>query len=1048
MFSDPDEALLDHLVVEFLDHGRRAVEFLRSADELLSIESAPPQQPALIGYCLREAMKAIPESQNLGGGGAWRKRSRAVVEAKQRFELVRGLPGEDRDSALQDLLAQIDDMALTHKQEGIHQQRLIAVMVNRTGTQPLTAGTAPVRIYQDILGRLDAAVHETVSLAEARQLWVDCLAILRQLFLPPEARHRELDALAELDTPGNADAGRLLELLAAPNHIGYFFERIRTPRWLDLLDSSGVLEPPVGHGAWPVFAAVKHLHAEHSVDLAATLDKMFTRWGSNPQQAWYIARAAVDLGSDGNAVVLRALRRHADVAGIRHLAAWAAQNADPSDGFVYAIADRALITSRDTGEPSFPKPLLSSLAEGINRDNYADRIRLLCYKLRSIPQPDSDRRRFLLDQSGSLDDFPDYLRHQPFYALLQALIQSLRRAAELVSITELLSAVSPLPDDIGERLRTWIRANAPTADPEDLVVAVAEAIASRSPAGDDVRLVDRVVAECEIGAYVDAWAAALGTPPGPAELGNALATGDVPAAWLRPFRWSALLPPQATAEWKTTVTVMSGAYGEPTREALEQRLGLEFSASHSPQSEDDLWTMPVEDAAGWIASWRPDPSDRLVSTRELGRTLEAAVKSDPVKWAQSPMRTAAMLRHPTYINHYLQGLATASSLEGLPITEIVDLMVFVRTHPWPAVRLGADNFDFDLDWRGAEQASVDLIQSMANSDVGFDDRRTEIWSILKAEAEDKDQPSGIVADASNALETAINRPCTRALQAILSFMGYEHRIDGTVRQEALDLLRQALQLSGLDGAEHRAIIAPRIGFLRHIASDWVEHHRDELFGQTAPDELGQTSVDLALKWGQPNRWLLENFPAAVKSAVKSNVDNALTHNLIAMLWQLPGYSVEQAVHFLRSTAMLSAAGENLGRLLRSEDVRAEHTELTIQFWEQALRGGTADTLAGFGWLADATSLDENIWADLTQRTLAITHGRIDWSHRVAERAAAHAPSTRTLTILNHLVRGLADDWDRRSVGEIASQTLTRAAHLADTPEYSRLRTTLLERGAL
>lgn len=39
-----------------------------------------------IAYCLREAMKAIPESQATGGGGQWRTTSREVVKAKDRLQ--------------------------------------------------------------------------------------------------------------------------------------------------------------------------------------------------------------------------------------------------------------------------------------------------------------------------------------------------------------------------------------------------------------------------------------------------------------------------------------------------------------------------------------------------------------------------------------------------------------------------------------------------------------------------------------------------------------------------------------------------------------------------------------------------------------------------------------------------------------------------------------------------------------------------------------------------------------------------------------------------
>ncbi len=799
--------------------------------------------------------------------------------------------------------------------------------------------------------------------------------------------------------------------------------------------------------SWPVFAAVEHLKAEHAADLAAALDRMLGRWGSDPQRAWYIARAAVDLGSAGGPVVLRALRRHPAVPGIRHLAAWAAESADQADEFVYAVADQVLNTSPQTGHPRYPPSLLRSLAEGINRHNYADRIRLLCYKLRSIPQHNYDRQRLVWQRAGSLDGFPDVDRSEPFSALLAALVASLRHAVAFADVAELLTTVSPLPDDIRERVRIWILGNAPTAEPGDLIDAITNALASRSPTGDDLRLVDRVVAECDADAYTTAWATASGPPPPVSELGTALATHEVPPEWQRAFQWSGLLPEHVTDAWTTAVAIMSSAYGDPSRATLEQPPTMRVGVGHSPLSEDDLQAMPIQDAARWIASWRPDPSDWLVSARELGRTLQATVKSDTARWASSPLQTAVMLRHPTYINHYLQGLTTAASLDGVPIPEIVDLMMLIRTHPWPAATLGNDTFDFDSDWRGAEQASIDLIKSIANSDAGFGDRRAETWSILRDEVGRSDRPSSTDIGTSDPM-AAINRPSTLALEAALSFTGHEYRTDGSIRPEALTLLSQTLQLTGRDGAEHRAILAPRIGFLRHIAPEWVDEHREELFGQAAPDELGQLTVDLALTWGRPNAWLLENYPDAVRSAVARNVDNALAHYVIAMLWQLPRYSSHEAARYLQSTHMLSAAGEKLGLLLRSEDARPEHADRAAQFWQQVLEGGNTETLAGFGWLADARSFDDDRWADLTLRTLTASHGQIDWSHKVAERAAAQPASTRTLAILNELVRGLADDWDRRSVAELATRVLTQADHLTATPEYTRLQTTLLERGML
>src|SRR5690606_6461545 len=151
-------------------------------------------------------------------------------------------------------------------------------------------------------------------------------------------------------------------------------------------------------------------------------------------------------------------------------------------------------------------------------------------------------------------------------------------------------------------------------------------------------------------------------------------------------------------------------------------------------------------------------------------------------------------------------------------------------------------------------------------------------------------------------------------------MAYEFRTAGSVRPEALMLLDETLRLDGADGAEHRAILATRLGFLQHVAPEWFERSAEVLFGAQAPEGLAQTTADLAVKWGRPNRWLHEHHRDLLLNAVLRGVDNAIDQLLIAMLWEVPGYTVEDNIEFLRqSPELLSRAGEMLGRLLRHQD---------------------------------------------------------------------------------------------------------------------------------
>jgi hypothetical protein len=495
---------------------------------------------------------------------------------------------------------------------------------------------------------------------------------------------------------------------------------------------------------------------------------------------------------------------------------------------------------------------------------------------------------------------------------------------------------------------------------------------------------------------------------------------------------------------------MAAAYGRPGREALEKRHRVEVSSGRSPISSEELESLSVAEAAGRISAWRPDPSEWLVSARELARTLEAVMEGNTAAWLASPLRVATDLRHPTYIHHYLRGVAEAiKSGTYPPVDETLDLIGLVRAKPWAAEPLGKDDFDYDHDWRGAEQAAVDVIKALADKDVGFAGRDEEVWVLLDAEARDRGEPSGIVSGARDPLESAINRRCTRALEAVLSFMAHEFRSTGSVWPSAFALLVDALRVEVSDGAEHRAIIATRLGFLRHVAAEWVDEVAGLLLGADAPEGLAQVTADLAIKWGRPNRWLFEHYRALVRNAVSRDVDHALEHLLIAMFWDVPGYSVEDNISFLRqSPSQLSTAGEMLGRLLRHGDADESHVACGLIFWDAAISTREPDALPGFGWLAEVENLADEPWANRTMATLAVTGGRIDWSHKVAERAASLAPSTTTLAIMNSLVRGASDEWDRRGNIERAVDLLRASGALAATPEYERLRTTLLERGAL
>jgi hypothetical protein len=1047
-----DDEFLDHLAVEFADHGQRAVEFLRTAAELLDRPPTVPRLPNLVSYCLREALESILKSHDDGQRAPWRQRSRAVVDARQRFELARGLTGEDAAAALQDLFGAIDEMAQTHDEEGLHQRRLIIVMARRAGFQSLTAGGTAARRYQKVLSRATRALHGELSSAAAVELWNDSLAILRHLFLPPAIRNRELDRLATLERPDETDLSNLRTLLATDNHLRYLFAQAQYPHWLTLLADTDLLEPPTTHSPWPVFTAIDRLQSAYADEVAAALHKLAQRWGANLTQAGYIAQAAQRLGDAGKQVLLGLLKRHRTEPSIAQYAVLGVPKVDAADPWVEAVADIVLERSDWNDTAFFVNPLMQALCGGINATNALKRVGLLCFKLRQVPEENHHRQSFAYTQDR-FDDVPDYARREPFYVLLQALGKALVAAAAVIPVAEILRTCAQLPDDLLSRARAWLLAEAPTVDVSTMVAEVSQAITSRSPTADDARLIERVLATATGGAaYDQPWAAALGDPPEVAELGTAMSTDQVPRAWLRIRSWCGVLPSSTTQAWSTAVTIMSGRYGPPaSREALTQSEDEpRLEHEQAPITEADLQAMPPEQAAQWIAAWRPPANEWMITPRALGRTLQTVVAADTARWATTPLAIATQLRHPTYLYHYLQGLADAESLDaGVPIDELVDLITLVHTEPWPIATLSSDRHDYDQGWRSAKQASMQLIKALSRQQLGFHDRNDEVWAVLRAAIEDRSQSSGLIGDTLDPLETAINRPCTIALDVALSFLDYEYRQTSTVRPEALELMSSTLTVEGRDGAEYRAILASRLGFLRYLAPDWMDQHRELLFGDAAPDGLGPVTVDLALRWGQPNKWMLETCAKAVKDAVVRQAKRALTHYLVGMLWDLSGYSVEQVYQFLKAKQALSAAGGSLAQLLDHDNVSAQHIDLAVQFWRRALQKPAASELAGFGFFAKVANVDHALWAELTAQTVTAAAGRVDLPFTVAERTAEQDPVTsHVLIILNGLVRGATEPWDEQMVAEHAVQVLRRAQHLASTLEYQQLHTALSERGYL
>ena len=770
-----------------------------------------------------------------------------------------------------------------------------------------------------------------------------------------------------------------------------------------------------------------------------------------PDTPCRFARLRSQRGGSALDLVLAAVRDHQEHPGVLWSGVRAAMEADGSASLVEELADVILNPKSSAAASHFIEPLLEQVSAGINVRNSQRRIAILTYKIRSLPNDDRLVRKLEWQRSGSIADTrgsPVEDRPRLLFSCLLGLMES---AWTWTPASELLDTVDKLPGSgLRQRLRAWILANAPNVEPSLIIAEVENAIALRSPTGDDVPLLDRAATDCDASLYTDRWREALGPAPDVEEAGHALALDDLHKDWLRPLRWVPLLPTGVAGTWAPAWDILSPTSARTSREALTQGTPDVAEIAVSPISAEELGSMDPDSAARWVAEWRPNPAAWPSGPRELARTLESVVKGNIEEWVSTPIRTILNLRHPTYITHYLYALTSAVPKEELPVGDLLDVINLVRTHPWPVEPLADNRRDY-ANWRETERAAVSLIEALADSDRGLDSRTGEAWAVLASETTNRSEPSDIVSISTgpDPLASAGARPCTRVLQAVLSFVAHEFRSSGVVRTEAIALFEEALLLTGVDGVEHRAVLASRIGLLRHVLPKWTDTNRDLLFGPQAPDGLGQLTAELAIQWSRPNRWLLENFPDTVRTAVRHGADRAMEHMIIAMLWGWPGYSVHETAAFLSTSPdLVSKSGRALGSVRDHADTDRRLVDVAIDFWKTILSTETGAAVEGFGTLSEVSSIDAPVWEELTLRTIKAADGRIDWSHGIVKRLVTSDPTTVGLAVLNEMVRGRLEDWERMYVAENAATVLSEAHDLQETDEYKRLRTTLLERGII
>lgn len=695
--------------------------------------------------------------------------------------------------------------------------------------------------------------------------------------------------------------------------------------------------------------------------------------------------------------------------------------------------------------------LYATLTNGLTRDNAEARIHLLVSELNRLA--DSPSLKVLSwDMTGSIDEYePNIPADRPTSAL-RAITSALRRAGELgFSTQERLALIQDLPALLLQRTRIWLIGTSEPMEEATIGEEIANAIQARNPTGDDLVAIDRLAESGISEQIIGEWTAAMPDAPSPEDLGKALASDDLPEVWRRGWLWAGLLPEQVSPHWSNAVAILNARYGPITPERFRgPRITFESYVVSSPISAAELKELSVADATATLAKWERGPFEHRVGYRELARALKDVVAANAPAWAENPIVTISQLKEPLYISHYIEGLV--EGVQSIPLDagpRLLEALEFVGTSPWGPTLRGRDDWDYEPDWRSTIEAGVELIGAMASRNINLGPKAEAAWHIVSRSAMDTLRASSLLSPDRDPYETALNRPCCRALMSALQIMGSEFRTENTVSQRTLDLLNWVLVQPGQDGKEFRSILGSRLGFLRHVATAWVDQHADELFGSSVDEALGVSTLLSALRWGQPNKWLFEHFPDAISALAMKGEERAIEMALLAMVWEIPEYEPALLTEKLGKRAeILSLAGHKLAMLLRPADVPEGPIRIGRRFWSEALAvGGKPERLRGFGWFSVVPGMKTHELIELMLDTVRKTKGQVEWAQGVASRICCPPQSANVFEILRDLLMATNEPWVKQEIAASGVSALEQAdATVRSTNEYHRLRESLLAMG--
>lgn len=192
-------------------------------------------------------------------------------------------------------------------------------------------------------------------------------------------------------------------------------------------------------------------------------------------------------------------------------------------------------------------------------------------------------------------------------------------------------------------------------------------------------------------------------------------------------------------EWKQRYEELTGELGKPERDFTENSRVEVWRGPTSPMTEADFQTMNVQEIVTFLGSWEPTREPMSPSREGLGWQLTETVHKTPLRFASEAARFQGL--DPTYVRAFLQGIRQAvSETKDLPWSDVVSLCQWIVGQPIVIEGRQVDKWGDDPDWGWTRKTIAGLLGAGLQEGLSMIpfDLRDQVWSILEILANDPD----------------------------------------------------------------------------------------------------------------------------------------------------------------------------------------------------------------------------------------------------------------------------------------------------------------------